>query len=1511
MASSEEEEDIGTVTNHLGQELQSIFNQIEANLPTIDSDTSDVGSEEEVQIFDRYINHEVTLLNQPPLNGNDEQQILTADQPNNESNKKFNDSHLSSNTQDDEGSGSQKARPAEIMKEIQLEPNDFSSIISANTLHSHFIPIQSPVLQIPNLEESDIESIVNQIGKKEQRHVYRPIQKFTHDIYQVSDREEETDNISLMDKLTALAIQQGGEIAPSRSETSASKSNDDLDSSISVSYQPEEEKVLKESENNVAKLQLQNTNEINPVVTLADENKQTVFLDLRQEAMEEKIQEENSLSAGGKRLLALRMKAQSESSQDSDSSLSDEESNNKQWVSLRNKIKSTSLQESKKLQQDQQHQMSAVDQFTPMTIQKPQDKPYEAPKQSRSIGTNVSKVDLVDKNNKAESQLKPDISVVNNKNSKTTNAKQSIQQDKAKRQRLAKRIKSMKPKNSWLGFHPTAVETPVLFDQDVTFAQPPTVLPFDLNEKICMILKLPLIGLNEANISVKSKSVTTVGRDILSRLCLRHCYSLILTWLLSLLNKATSNYPDKLASLPPFIVVGLQQVTINGKLSIDVVITESASQKLNRHQQQELDDSKTRKRRDSRQSFYQSVYKYLSTTNFNKLFPWIIKKDNHVIAQCKQVNFHLPDGLHLLLNQSISSFIKVETDAKTIQQCLDHRHSYFWITLDTDDSIDSKSYQDSTLSYEYPFQTTILRLQHELYSNPQTNFAFFYEFWSQGFDISGLRLLYDPSSPDRHHQWMPTLYIALRGPLAIEKCRQILGPLDANLARRTDPTSLSALYCSPIRQSNRPLVSCTNSKLRSLDELCQIFGGRIPLDQHGQVLTDTLNCQQDIFLLAACVETSIVLILSPWIPIDHLPQIIKLCLSHGFLLQDMHRTSLTHGQIASLSMQKYYSNDHWKFKGEIKNNVAYPPSVTFLHLRRENALHQSSQLIEIIVRHLTPWIQNHDGKINTGDLIKILPYHDENLKSITRQFSLLPSTNPILLNCNLPPFYSYPDYEQVVVVNFTSIKQLSLCADAMAQLIHNQVGEETVLQRRLEIIGLKYIPQLPAVIASELSQFEVGHIGYKESIQAMIGRPAVSILIRAIDAFQLLSKNVAQIQASTFTFSILISQSPEIAYRQASLIFRNRELAVNDSLRTILPYIPSTLDEEYEWIEEDSDDDWREANTSKKRKNRSKKAPASTEFSKVKFLEKIFLQPISIVTILVIKPDAFHKVNKILRQIVQKSFRIVGLKQCVLTHDTAIKLVATDLPRKEEHIDHLTAGPSIVLCLQRVNAVKKLLDLAGPENPDEARKLDGFSWRSQYGSTSYMQAIQDVKLLFPEGLCCPFNPYLQYEQIICRAVDATVESYKQRRHLQKMQAKAQSKSLLQSSNLSSLSLRQITCILLAPPLLQKLSKFAFLQILDILKSANFEVKAMRMIWLTVDHAQFFHMIIDHKSQNSGQKVGLLTQAPCLIMAAERDNAISCFDSIIERFDQNSIIKKHEKEIFMAKAEKEVWTLNFL
>ena len=50
------------------------------------------------------------------------------------------------------------------------------------------------------------------------------------------------------------------------------------------------------------------------------------------------------------------------------------------------------------------------------------------------------------------------------------------------------------------------------------------------------------------------------------------------------------------------------------------------------------------------------------------------------------------------------------------------------------------------------------------------------------------------------------------------------------------------------------------------------------------------------------------------------------------------------------------------------------------------------------------------------------------------------------------------------------------------------------------------------------------------------------------------------------------------------------------------------------------------------------------------------------------------------------------------------------------HQDYLTSGPSLLLCLQRENAIKRLQDLLGPEDPQAAKRPSSFLWRSVFGS---------------------------------------------------------------------------------------------------------------------------------------------------------------------------------------------------
>ncbi|NXB28209.1 NDK5 kinase, partial [Eulacestoma nigropectus] len=149
-------------------------------------------------------------------------------------------------------------------------------------------------------------------------------------------------------------------------------------------------------------------------------------------------------------------------------------------------------------------------------------------------------------------------------------------------------------------------------------------------------------------------------------------------------------------------------------------------------------------------------------------------------------------------------------------------------------------------------------------------------------------------------------------------------------------------------------------------------------------------------------------------------------------------------------------------------------------------------------------------------------------------------------------------------------------------------------------------------------------------------------------------------------------------------------------------------------------------------------------------------------TVLLIKPGVWsRRLPRILRNLHLEKFSVVGVKHLDLEAATAWALLPPEVQQDpaavEAHCTYLTSGTALVLCLQRPNAVKKLMDLLGPEDPQLAQALDPCLWRAQYGtsrvqngfygSRSYPVAVRDVKLFFPEGLCCAQCQTVQEEEV--------------------------------------------------------------------------------------------------------------------------------------------------------------------
>ncbi|NXL77049.1 NDK5 kinase, partial [Leptocoma aspasia] len=149
-------------------------------------------------------------------------------------------------------------------------------------------------------------------------------------------------------------------------------------------------------------------------------------------------------------------------------------------------------------------------------------------------------------------------------------------------------------------------------------------------------------------------------------------------------------------------------------------------------------------------------------------------------------------------------------------------------------------------------------------------------------------------------------------------------------------------------------------------------------------------------------------------------------------------------------------------------------------------------------------------------------------------------------------------------------------------------------------------------------------------------------------------------------------------------------------------------------------------------------------------------------TVLLIKPGVWsRRLPRILRDLHLEKFSVVGMKHLDLEAAAASALLPCEVQQDpaavEAHCTYLTSGTALVLCLQRPNAVKKLMDLLGPEDPQLAQALDPCLWRAQYGtstvqngfygSRSYPMAVRDVKLFFPEGLCCAQCQTVQEQEV--------------------------------------------------------------------------------------------------------------------------------------------------------------------
>jgi len=128
-------------------------------------------------------------------------------------------------------------------------------------------------------------------------------------------------------------------------------------------------------------------------------------------------------------------------------------------------------------------------------------------------------------------------------------------------------------------------------------------------------------------------------------------------------------------------------------------------------------------------------------------------------------------------------------------------------------------------------------------------------------------------------------------------------------------------------------------------------------------------------------------------------------------------------------------------------------------------------------------------------------------------------------------------------------------------------------------------------------------------------------------------------------------------------------------------------------------------------------------------------------TLAILKPDCVDKnlIGKVITQIQNAGFKVIGLKMTRLTNESASGFyeIHKDKPFFKELIEYMTSGPCVPIALEKENAVEDFRKLIGATNPEKAetgtiRKLYAESIQRNiiHGSDSDENALKEISHFF-------------------------------------------------------------------------------------------------------------------------------------------------------------------------------------
>ncbi|XP_063027533.1 dynein axonemal assembly factor 8 [Melospiza melodia melodia] len=1061
--------------------------------------------------------------------------------------------------------------------------------------------------------------------------------------------------------------------------------------------------------------------------------------------------------------------------------------------------------------------------------------------------------------------------------------------ERQRRCRLQEQLEQWQPQRSVWGKQPMAENTPLLFHREASFLPAIATLPGSCSvRKELLLLTIWLASCGQV---ATDQCEGQVPDKVLGA---ANIYQALVAWLLSLVP------PVKRKDGPtaPFEVVGLQQAWTEEGLALYACLVAPEEPSAQRH------EAATAEHLQGSPSFYQKISAFLTSTWLPDVIWWRDELASHFQKKLCPLVPAIPSVL-------LSNIIAVNPDPQAVEKAFAVPKGFYWQTVESDD----KHFPDSSAMEacrETDIEVAMVLLLEALFQNPLETHHTLRLLLGSGLDVCGLRLLYPsqelllssseklPSSyTSEPGKVPPVLALGVRGPRA----HGILQDITRGCGRAESVVSL-------------PLAR------RVHRELCLWFGGRaagvLPPPSSSQrpspagagadeekVDLQALMLPRPPAMLVSTTKGDIILLVSPVVPPCAFGAVLSACARRGFVLQGLRQLQLSaqQGLIAVFCPGKSSGSPAGAAGGEVPGEPRRHCLV--LLLRRENATHHIPALLTGLMEELAeagPGIGHSLPPAAAGQEPSLCfhgaPYAAAALLSLGGNLSVVPEPHPIPLDfLSHRAFAAEPGMEQVVMLTLVGMKALKSAGELLQQILlppirdqPQRAGNPALETLGFELLGLKWLPRLSGCQAREVTPFEAGDTHWQSSLGTLTSSPVLVCALRGTDAFLALG---AALQGWTQSRDrlctgdslpqALMALTPEVTFRQAILFFTEADLVTDAEHRPAGKFLPPPGRSSRTEGKTTVGESWR--------------CRAESLFS--------FLQAGAqlLCTVLLIKPGVWSQglLPRILRDLHLEKFCVVGMKHLELGAAAAASLLPWELQQDpaavEAHCAYLTSGTALVLCLQRPNAVKKLLDLLGPEDPQLAQALDPRLWRAQYGtstvqngfygSRSYAMAVQDVKLFFPEGLCCAQAQPVQEQEIHNLKHDPILSLGIRKQHKILTHEPGKHPSVLGSEQPGSPGeavLEQLwpsTCLLLPGLILRGPEPPPYVALLEELLGRGFLLTAARLAVLDSAQALCISQMLSRAKGSVAAKCSLLKDGLCLVLAAQWDSSVTSLGSLLD------------------------------